>query len=60
MPRITLTAPYTDGDGKTHKADSTVDVDRGVASDLKFHGRARDPETKKATDATPAATKEKS
>ena len=54
MPRITLAAPYTDGDGKQHKADSTVEVDAGVASELKFHGLARDPEpTPKAV--TPAS-----
>lgn len=58
MPRITLAAPYTDGDGKQHKADSTIDVDAGVASHLKFLGLARDPEksTTKA-DSKPAATK---
>lgn len=43
MPRITLAAPYTDGDGKKHKSDSTIDVDRGEASRLKFLGLARDP-----------------
>lgn len=60
MPRITLTAPYTDGDGKQHKADSTIEVDAGVASELKFHGLARDPEpTPKQAD-TAASTKKES
>ena len=59
MPRITLAAPYTDGDGKQHKADSTIEVDAGVASELKFHGLARDPEpTPKA--GTAASTKKES
>ena len=60
MPRITLAAPYTDGDGKKHKAGSTVDVDRGVASRLKFLGLGRDPEPvepKKAEKSAPATTK---
>lgn len=54
MPRITLAAPYTDGDGKKHKAGSTVTVDRGEQSRLKFLGLGRDPEesTKKAEQAT--------
>ena len=60
MPRITLAAPYTDGDGKQHKADSTIDVDPGVASDLKFHGLARDPETTTQKAEQPASTKKES
>ena len=60
MPRITLAAPYTDGDGKQHKADSTIDVDEGVASELKFHGLARDPEKSTAKADTAASTKKES
>ena len=59
MPRITLAAPYTDGDGKQHKADSTVNVDAGEASRLKFLGLARDPEPTKKAD-QPASTKKES
>ena len=61
MPRITLAAPYTDGDGKQHKADSTIDVDAGVASALKFSGLARDPEStpnQKAADKSATTKKE--
>lgn len=61
MPRITLAAPYTDGDGKQHKADSTITVDAGVASELKFHGLARDPQPATPKQAeTPASTKKES
>lgn len=60
MPRITLAAPYTDGDGKQHKADSTIDVDRGEASRLKFQGLARDPEPTTKAAEKPASTKKES
>ena len=58
MPRITLAAPYTDGDGKKHKADSTIEVDAGEASRLKFVGLARDPEPTKKAPEQGAAKKE--
>lgn len=58
MPRITLAAPYTDGDGKQHKADSTIEVDAGEASRLKFVGLARDPEPTKKVDQPVAIKKE--
>ena len=60
MPRITLAAPYTDGDGKQHKADTTIEVDDGVASHLKFHGLARDPEPETTKAAAPATPKKES
>lgn len=54
MPRITLAAPYTDADGKQHKADSTVTVDAGEASRLKHYGLGRDPEPAKEKSPTKA------
>jgi len=59
MPRITLAAPYTDGDGKKHKADATVNVDRGEASRLKFLGLARDPDPAPAKKAEPSTSTKK-
>ena len=42
--KITLAYPWTDADGKTHKADATVDMPDAEAHDLIFFGRARVPE----------------
>ena len=58
MARITLAAPYTDRDGKTHKADTPIDVDPGVAADLTFVGRARDADSVKKAADTGATKKE--
>lgn len=53
--RITLAAPWTGPDGTNHRAGTTVSVDKRVASQLIYLGRARvadpDPAGK------PAATK---
>lgn len=44
--RVTLAYPYTDDDGKMHKADSTVSLPREVGKNLIHAGRARVPDTK--------------
>ena len=41
MPSITLAYAWTDTAGKTHKPDSTVDVDDATAADLTMSGWAR-------------------
>lgn len=40
--KVTLAAPYTDADGKTHPADTTLDLDIAEASHLMFYGLARE------------------
>ena len=57
--RVTLAYPYTDEDGKDHKADSTVSLPREAAKNLIHAGRARltQTPTKQATKATSATTK---
>lgn len=62
--KVTLAYPYTDSDGKGHRADTTLSLPREDAKNLIHAGRARypDPVAKKASDtpATPAtAPKEK-
>lgn len=49
--KITLAAPYTDRAGKEHKADQTVELPWGEASNLLHLGRAREAETTKAAKA---------
>lgn len=39
--KVELAYPYTDADGKNHKADSTVDLPDDEARDLVHFGRAR-------------------
>ena len=39
---VTLAAPYTDAEGKNHKADSTVEVDVHEANRLLHAGLARE------------------
>lgn len=50
--KVTLAYPYTDADGKDHKADSTVSLPHAEASDLIYFGRARVPDTKASTATT--------
>lgn len=42
MPKVTLTLPWTDRGGKSHKQGETVEVDEGTRYDLVHLGRARD------------------
>lgn len=44
---VTLAYPYTDGEGKAHKADTTVSLPRHEAVELIHYGRARVPDVKK-------------
>lgn len=37
--KVTLSMPWTDGDGKDHKQGETVEVDRGTSNRLIFLGR---------------------
>lgn len=48
--KVTLSLPWTDGDGKDHQQGETVEVDRPTRNRLTFLGRARDvAETKPST-----------
>lgn len=40
--KVTLSLPWTDGDGKDHKQGETVEVDRATRNRLVFLGRARE------------------
>ena len=42
MPKITLAYPYTDADGKTHKPDTTLEVEDAEAARLLHYGLARE------------------
>lgn len=42
--KVTLSLPWTDGDGKEHKQGETVEVDRATKNNLVFLGRAREVE----------------
>ena len=37
--KVTLSLPWTDGDGKEHKQGEVVEVDRGTSNRLVFLGR---------------------
>ena len=41
---VTLAYPYTDADGKNHKADTTLSLERAEANRLLGAGLAREPE----------------
>lgn len=65
--RITLARTWTDGRGRTHKADKTLDVPDKDARALLHHGHARLPQPEpiaepdpgtETTPATPAPTEE--
>lgn len=42
--KVTLSLPWTDGDGKDHQQGEAVEVDRPTRNRLTFLGRARDVE----------------
>jgi hypothetical protein len=44
---VTLAYPYTDGEGKNHKADTTLALPRGEAVELLTYGKARSADEKK-------------
>ena len=46
--KITLAAPYTDRNGKSHKVDETVELTAGEADNLLHLGLAREADTSKA------------
>ena len=48
--KVTLAAPYSDADGKNHKPDSSVTLDRAEANRLLAAGLARLPETSAKAD----------
>jgi hypothetical protein len=50
--RVTLAYAYTDKAGKSHDADSTVNLPRAEANDLLHFGRARVPDTTASSAAT--------
>lgn len=56
--KVVLAYPYTDADGKNHKADSSQSLPRHEANRLLDAGLARDPgpRVKKSTEADPSAT----
>ena len=43
--KVTLAYEYASADGKTHKPDSTVEVDVAEANRLLFNGLAREVDT---------------
>lgn len=45
--KVTLSLPWTDGDGKAHEQGKTVEVDRATRNSLVHLGRARDAEDSK-------------
>lgn len=58
IKKVVLAYPYTDADGATHKADSSIELPRGEANRLLNAGLARglEPRAKKSTAAAPATT----
>ena len=48
--QVTLAYPYTDADGKAHKADATVSLDHAEAQRLLFEGLAREADTNEKKD----------
>ena len=46
---VTLAYPYTDADGKNHKADTTLSLDVAEAIRLLHEGLARVPDDKSAS-----------
>lgn len=56
--KVTLAYPYTDAEGKAHKADATVTLPHEVGKNLIHAGRARRPDDKPvAKSATPPPRK---
>lgn len=50
--KVTLAYPYTTGDGKTHKADKTLDLDKAEARRLLNAGLARNPQPRRGASGT--------
>lgn len=48
--KVILAAPYSDADGRNHKPDSAVTLDRAEANRLLAAGLARLPETSATAD----------